>query len=204
MTKGVSDMLVGMDVDKVGEWTGWTSGEIKNTCVDRAHDYGGGLTGMIICGMETDYYASGGDSGAPVFEYLFQNYVALLGVHTSTNPTTGRRFFSTLDGIEYDFGVTLDVIGDPVPPVVSITGPTEVYPYEDCTWDSEVEYGTSPFTYAWSGVLSGSESYVDGAVSSSGYLTLIVTDSESKADTAQIYIDSDLQNEQGCGGGEGG
>lgn len=62
MTKDISDMLVGMDVDKVGRTTGWTGGEITSTCVSVAHP-----GGTIICGMETDYFANGGDSGAPVF-----------------------------------------------------------------------------------------------------------------------------------------
>lgn len=194
-TLGLADFVVGMDVDKVGRTTGWTRGEIAKTCI--TSDYG---VAVFVCIMAAEYYAIGGDSGSPIFVPLYGNHVALAGIHFGQAPSGNNRHFSTLDGIEYDFNITLDVIGDPVPPIASIVGPDEVNPNEDCSWEAEVQYGNSPFTYSWWGVLSGSGPYVDGSVSSSGYLYLAVSDSENEADTTQLYIDSDSQFD-GCGEG---
>ena len=72
---------------------------------------------------------------------------------------------------------------DPPPLDASIDGPTMVRPGATCTWFSNVTGGVSPYTYQWSGKLSGSWNFVSGELYSSGYLYLDVADSQQPPDT---------------------
>jgi hypothetical protein len=56
-------------------------------------------------------------------------------------------------------------------------------------WEAAIlSGGTPPYTYAWSGVLSGSGSSVSGEVTSSGNLSLVVEDDEEETDGVLLYV----------------
>lgn len=103
----------------------------------------------------------------------------------SKYPLNNPTYLGNTDTLSVDVNVT------PPPPSASISGPEEVSPSESCQWQADVSGGTPPYTYSWWGALSGSSQTISGTVSSSSYLYLAATDSESQADTAQIFIDVD-------------
>jgi subtilisin len=76
-----------------------------------------------------------------------------------------------------------------------ILGDDEIAPDEDCSWQADPSGGIPPYTYSWWGAVTGSTQTIDGALSSSSYLWLSITDAFSQADTAQIYIDVDENHE---------
>lgn len=83
------------------------------------------------------------------------------------------------------------VLTDSLAPLlgVYIGGPTYVVDGGSGTWD--IGYytpGTSPYTYAWSGILSGADSTVSGSPSASGYLYLRVIDSAADTAYSSYYV----------------
>jgi hypothetical protein len=66
-----------MEVHKIGRTTGWTTGEVTETCVDiEADDI------VTFCSYVTDYESLGGDSGSPVFTWDGSSFsVELIGLH---------------------------------------------------------------------------------------------------------------------------
>ena len=182
-----------MVVDKVGRSTGWTRGEVTATCVSRDHGYA-----VKVCQIRADYHSAGGDSGSPVFFKLPGDNVALVGIHHSASASGNDRYFSTLDGIEYDLGITLDVIGDSYtyPVSASIGGPDMVPPDYQCAWQAIGSGGTSPFEYKWWGALSGSSQTIWGSLSEPATLWLEVKDFLDEVDTAQVFIEVDEELEE--------
>lgn len=86
--------------------------------------------------------------------------------------------------IEDDLGI----VPPPAPLNVSIGGPSEVPPGDDlCNWWANASGGGGPYQYAWSGVLSGTQSTVTGPVEQSGWLYLTVTSGTAQG-SAQTYV----------------
>jgi hypothetical protein len=80
----------------------------------------------------------------------------------------------------------------PPPPEVTITGPTEVPESGTCTWQAHASGGTPPYqNYTWSGALSGSGTFISGAIGQSGSLTVTVTDAAQSQDSKTIWITVD-------------
>jgi hypothetical protein len=179
--------VAGQRVEKVGRTTGWTSGTVledNGTCVDTF-----GSDGVWrLCTYRADYYSDGGDSGSPVF--IWPGGVAnvtLTGIHWGRNPDAGYSDFSPLGGVHEDFGSMFVQVVTPL--VAWIEGPTEVRPRDRfCVWEAAVSGGIPPYSYAWSGVLSGSNQYIGGAISGSGWLYLTVTDSNGSQNDDGLYI----------------
>lgn len=72
---------------------------------------------------------------------------------------------------------------------VSISGPDGVVSGNSGTWYSILGLpGTSPYTYDWSGLLSGSSSSISGSPTSSGYLYLRVIDAAADTAYASLYV----------------
>ena len=82
--------------------------------------------------------------------------------------------------------VTADVPPDPLS--ASITGDDSVAPDQECAWQAWGTGGTSPYSYTWWGGASGSSQTVYASLSQSGYIWVAVTDANSEADTAQVYV----------------
>lgn len=60
-----SSILVGETLDKVGQRTGWTYGNVSESCEDKRSK--GSV--WILCSGVIDFAAGKGDSGSPVFQY---------------------------------------------------------------------------------------------------------------------------------------
>lgn len=71
-----TESVEGTIVDKVGWRTGWTWGSITKSCSDR--NFKGYK--RLICQDLASYKSDGGDSGAPVFRWNFDDTVRLYGV----------------------------------------------------------------------------------------------------------------------------
>ena len=72
-TDGDEGPYVGMQVDKMGSTTGWTTGTVNHTCADKTiagTTYPDGPTQSpyaVRCAFEASAWVGGGDSGGPVF-----------------------------------------------------------------------------------------------------------------------------------------
>jgi len=78
---------------------------------------------------------------------------------------------------------------------VWIAGSEEVPPETECGWNAQVGGGLGPFSYSWSGALSGSGSSVEGEVNYSGWLYVSVTDSLSNQASDSFFITVDESSE---------
>lgn len=186
--------MAGQTVDKIGRTTGWTYANVTSTCFDDV-----GIDNIVRqCSYAGNYGSSGGDSGAPVFIW-HGNTVTLLGIHWGSGGV-----YSPLGGLRLDLGTfTFGALpSTPPPPTANITGPNEVLPESLCQWDGSASGGTPPYSYSWSGILSGSGSSILGSPSSSGVLKLTVTDAASQQDTHNRYVEV-TSSAPGCVGGPG-
>ena len=110
-----AEQYVGEIVYKVGRTTGKTSGSIINKCVtsvmhyteEEQVKYGYPPTAYFYCQMETNFYAAGGDSGAPVYHNYRNEAAVIYGIYWGGTDTISA--YSPIDGIEEDLGITLDV-----------------------------------------------------------------------------------------------
>jgi hypothetical protein len=103
-------MIVGMKMDKVGQRTGWTRGQITQTCSDESFNYPFYGTAMLLCQNVASYYRGGGDSGAPVILTAMNDsdvpsigIVHAAGLHVGGSTPT-RSVFSPMQNIEYELG----------------------------------------------------------------------------------------------------
>lgn len=93
----------GTFIQKIGRTTGWTSGNIINTCID-VQKSGGWW--QMNCQTRTDYRATGGDSGSPVFRFVYDEngweHISLLGIHWGSS--SSYSYYSPVSGIMHDLG----------------------------------------------------------------------------------------------------
>ncbi|MBO6536487.1 MAG: hypothetical protein JJ966_09710 [Balneolaceae bacterium] len=93
----------GAFIQKIGRTTGWTSGNIINTCVD-VQKSGGWW--QMNCQTRTNYRATGGDSGSPVFRFIYDEngweHLSLLGIHWGSS--SSYSYYSPISGIMHDLG----------------------------------------------------------------------------------------------------
>ena len=90
----------GQWLDKVGRTTGWTSGQVLNTCVTVIKTVGK----WALCQYTANYHSAAFDSGAPVFVW-HGDTVTLAGIHWGNNNQLQRSFFSPTRGVQLDLGV---------------------------------------------------------------------------------------------------
>jgi hypothetical protein len=91
-----------MQVDKVGQTTGWTTGVITDLC----SDINNGIGQLVLCNAKASLFSQGGDSGSPVF-YWWSAYgadtVELVGILWGSNGVD-RAFVSKWSNVEQDLG----------------------------------------------------------------------------------------------------
>ncbi len=111
-----------------------------------------------------------------------------------SSPSWGKILYSTTPSCGFDVlhtATTVTVLDSlaPLPPLtVGLYGPTSVGS-EGGTWSVETgPSGAPPYTYSWSGILSGTNSSVSGTPSSSGTLYLDVYDSNGTHASASLYV----------------
>ena len=81
---------------------------------------------------------------------------------------------------------------------VSWSGPSTVKPSDVCVWEAETLGGRQPYSYSWSGVLTGSGRTISGSISSSGWLYLDVDDSAGETKSYQAFVTVDSGAPSGC------
>lgn len=154
-----ADYFEGLWLSKVGRTTGWTIGEILNTCADvNAFD---DLLGTItyVCQELTNYHSEGGDSGSPVHASPFGwPDVRLYGIHWGRSRTSIERVFSRLTGVEADLGNLLAAGDEPVISVY-IKGPGFIGTTGTYTYEAVTGYENGPVSYQWSINWEGSYSW---------------------------------------------
>ncbi len=185
-----SGVPLGTTVEKTGSTTGTTSGQVTDTC----HNVNVGGLLYIPCSYQVQARADGGDSGSGVvrwFAPLLANNRMGLGIVFANYLPSGQSpyyyMYSPWDAIEAHLGVALDP-SFPSPLIVSIDGPNEVKPTQLCTWNAQVTNGDAPFSYSWSGILTGTGSSVTGVVGSSGSLMLSVTSSDGQVQFPALAV----------------
>lgn len=158
-------------LDKIGQTTGWTYGNVEDKCADYE------VNGWVKqCADRVDYARGGGDSGSPVFSLKANGTIELRGVHFGyIGFPYNDALMSNLGQIENDLGAL--VVFDPGPPSVQIIGPTQVPPGQECRWDAVVVSGLAPFgNMQWSGALTGIGYSIYGSLFGSGSLQASITD----------------------------
>jgi hypothetical protein len=139
--------------------------------------------------------ANGLDHLVYCFERRLANYASLGYFPTrATHPNSwstsaslpGGWNANTIKGIWQ--GIAFAAGPPSIPLTAQIGGPTELEPNEPCTWQALVTGGTPPYTYSWSGALSGSNSWVSGSLSTSSNLFLTVTSSDSQQSSPSLSI----------------
>ena len=103
---------VGTEVNKIGRTTGWTYGNVENSCVDVNISQVIGANTYLLCQNYAGYGAGGGDSGSPIFTWQGGDMVYLVGVHWGRNTGLGVAIYSPWDGIQADIPGTLIVDDD--------------------------------------------------------------------------------------------
>jgi subtilisin family serine protease len=80
----------------------------------------------------------------------------------------------------------------PPPPLSARITQLDVVPEDTyCTWEAIVSGGTLPYTYEWSGLLTGTGESVSGVIEENGNLYLTVTDADDDEDSDQLWIEVD-------------
>lgn len=97
----VSNPVEGDSVFKIGTTTGWTTGEVQDTCVNYMR-----FGHTLKCQDLADYGRQTADSGGPVLLPDGQTpyIVYIMGIHHGVDLTTGEAIFSAIANIEVDFG----------------------------------------------------------------------------------------------------
>ncbi|MCE2398271.1 MAG: hypothetical protein J4F34_04395 [Gemmatimonadetes bacterium] len=199
-------------LDKVGFRTGWTRGEVLETCDDEKFRYGGvhpdiqdhdsdSATVNILCSVKLDYINRTGDSGAPVFRYYSSTGRAQLrGIHFGHYGAI-RAWMSPFVQLDKDLGSDRGMgsdwhalwFYDPGNPRSTwISGPRRVHPdAKPCTWRADADGGMTPFNYTWSGLFLGRSKTTTGKVEESGYLAVTFKDAIGRefVDSLEVSID---------------
>ncbi|MGH7459228.1 MAG: hypothetical protein ACREKN_09160 [Longimicrobiaceae bacterium] len=136
---------VGDQLHKMGATTGWTYGDVEETCVH--YDF---LGRYLMCQGLVDAGVRAGDSGSPVFERVGGDEVKLAGIlWGGHNTSTGAPFiFSPIGGVEEDFGTSLNVVGNP-PVSVYIEGEGYITTAGSYQYEAMPAGGDGSYTYQW-------------------------------------------------------
>lgn len=107
----------------------------------------------------------------------------------------GDGSFIPIGMIQTDLGELEFHENPPAELTVSIDGPDEVPPDESCIWQAFASGGNSPYSYEWSGGLTGSGSSVSGIINQDTYLQVTVTDDDDReaGDAVNIVVDEQLE-----------
>lgn len=157
VTQKYTSTIPGVILEKIGRTTGWTYGDVFETCALRPSNHGHNLAQFwVLCADGVHMGGYRGDSGAPVFRVTGSTTVAAYGVVFSIDPDyTGSNQYGTYSKRTYysPFGA----IGDEFPGAtmwplavkVDIDGPTQINAGEEAQWSAEPTGGYAPYTYRW-------------------------------------------------------
>lgn len=96
--------VFGTTLERVGRGSGWTEGNVSNTCADVQENIGG-ATVVILCAVRVGAFATFGDSGGPVFQILSSGRFAFSGIVFSTALDGTNYQYADIDQIARDMGI---------------------------------------------------------------------------------------------------
>lgn len=97
--------MEGETLDKIGVATGWTFGDVTNTCEDKTFSSNATGTYRVLCTDEVDAYIDFGDSGSPLFEWRDSLTAELRGIVIGKESDANwPMYISDLRQIEIDLG----------------------------------------------------------------------------------------------------
>lgn len=97
---------IGTRVDKVGRTTGWTQGNVTQTCAN-VNVSGSQITQLcqtIVVNPNNAVVVQGGDSGSGVFRIVSANNVQMVGILWGGNSAGTQFVFSPLAAVERELG----------------------------------------------------------------------------------------------------
>ncbi len=96
-----ASLTQGTSVSKVGQSSGWTGGEVEQTCFT-TYNFGG-QNKDLLCQFSATFVSRNGDSGSPVFKYNpTLGTASLAGIYHSFGG--GVSVFSPISGVKADLG----------------------------------------------------------------------------------------------------
>ena len=169
--------VAGMTVEKIGAVTGWTSGDVTNTCVTAMIYFNLVIIKRVVCSDKTLYWAQEGDSGSPVFLWLPYSPTeggvqgSLLGIHSSHEQWGNSKYYSRIDRITSDLGGTWEIIGPaPVQPLQAV-----IWGWSDVRTSASCQLVYTAHAVGGSGSYSFSAMTTDGTIVSSAANSLTLT-----------------------------
>jgi hypothetical protein len=175
------------ELHKVGRSTGWTYGNVEDTC----NDYNvAGFTQE--CSDRVDFSAQGGDSGAAFFRWTSSGNAEIRGVVFGWQGWPfNDALVSDLHQIELDLG---DIVAFEPDVNATISGPSAVPQSAVCNWVGSAK-GRPPFTYEWrrnGAVVATTKNYNTTDTGTSAFsLSFKVTDGRSLSSTASLGVTPD-------------
>lgn len=97
-----ASQVVGQQVNKIGRTTGWTYGNVTNTCVNTSVS---GTSIALLCQTFVAGGVGGGDSGSPVFTWSGSgSNVTLKGILWGGNSSNTSFVYSAINQVEQELG----------------------------------------------------------------------------------------------------
>lgn len=129
--------IAGETLNKVGRTTGWTQGQVTNTCLDTGVS---GTNIVQLCQNFVHASVGGGDSGSPVFKIINGNDVELNGILWGSSGGTSF-VYSPIANIEYELGSINTMKPDTTPPgqVLDVTVSSVSYSKLGLSWIANTE-----------------------------------------------------------------
>ncbi|MFG0253005.1 MAG: hypothetical protein ACF8NJ_09050 [Phycisphaerales bacterium JB038] len=143
--------LYGELVNKVGQTSGWTQGQITQTCVTLS---------TMPCQWAALVWSRPGDSGAPIFQQNGTSgqgagEVTLWGIlHSGPDGDWTTTYYSPVSGVEQDLG-TLAVSCPSAPAACdpplfgSVSGPSYISSTGQYTWTASATGGNGGYGFVW-------------------------------------------------------
>ncbi len=131
------------ELNKVGQNTGWTYGNVTHTCSDEPV-LGTNIT--LLCQYRVSGGVGGGDSGSPVFSYSGKD-ATLFGILWGSAGST-VFVFSSMEKVEWELG-SLETTTTYDPVEVRIEGYRTIKRAGDYTWTANASGGNGSYTYLW-------------------------------------------------------
>jgi hypothetical protein len=106
---GSSNGYVGQQVYKIGYATGWSTGTVSGSCIDRNLTGLPGYVRTVKCANQSTNPDVGGDSGGPLFVSVGGPFVQLSGTTIGPTDIAPGTVWSTISQIHADFSYQLTV-----------------------------------------------------------------------------------------------
>jgi hypothetical protein len=106
-----TNFAIGTQVNKIGRTTGWTQGNVTNTCVT-TNVSGSNITQLCQTFVQNPNGAvvvGGGDSGSNVFRITDGNNVQLVGILWGGNSSGTQFVFSPLQQVQRELGTLVAI-----------------------------------------------------------------------------------------------